>query len=40
MISATDYILFVAPFVMGLAGLVIYVITDRMTRPRPRTPAE
>ena len=40
MISGADYILFVAPFVMGLGGLVIYLITMHMTRTRPRTPAE
>lgn len=40
MISAHAYILFVAPFVMGLGGLVIYAVTAHLTRPRPRTPAE
>jgi hypothetical protein len=28
-VSAETYLLFVAPFVMGLAGLVIYLIADR-----------
>ena len=39
-ITGTDYILFVAPFVMGLGGLMIYFIGYLMTRPRPRTPGE
>jgi hypothetical protein len=38
-VSAETYLLFVAPFVMGLAGLVIYLIADRFTR-RGHTPAE
>ncbi|WP_430910961.1 hypothetical protein [Methylobacterium sp. sgz302541] len=40
MISAQTYMLFVAPFVMGLGGLVIYAITAHLTRPRHHTPAE
>jgi hypothetical protein len=38
-VSADTYLLFVAPFVMGLAGLMIYLIADRFTRPG-RPPAE
>ena len=38
-VSADTYLLFVAPFVMGLAGLAIYFITDRFTRTG-RPPAE
>ena len=40
MISAQTYVLFVAPFVMGLGGLVIYGITAHFTRARHHGPAE
>ena len=32
MISAQTYLLFIAPFVMGVGGLIIYLITVGMTR--------
>lgn len=38
MISGQTYLLFVAPFVMGAGGLLIYWITDRMTRSKTDTP--
>ncbi|WP_375464298.1 hypothetical protein [uncultured Methylobacterium sp.] len=40
MISAQTYFSFVAPFVMGVGGLAIYVIADRFTRPGRRARAE
>lgn len=33
MISGSTYILFVAPLVLGLGGLAVYLVTERMTRP-------
>ena len=40
MISAQTYLLFVAPFVMGLGGLAIYLVAERFTRAQPAAPAE
>lgn len=42
MISVEAYLLFVAPFLMGLAGLMIYLIGVREARrdPSHSTPAE
>lgn len=40
MIAIDAYLLFVAPFVMGLGGLMIYAVTDWFTRPKVRMPAE
>lgn len=40
MIAIDTYLLFVAPFVMGLGGLAIYVVAERFTRPEQHTPAE
>jgi hypothetical protein len=41
MISVETYILFVAPFMMGVAGLMIYVIAERLTRSAGQSaPAE
>jgi hypothetical protein len=39
MISGQTYLLLVAPFLMGLGGLMIYGITVWMTRPPRRGPA-
>ena len=41
MISIESYILFVAPFLMGAAGLMLYLITLYVAnRSGRRTPAE
>lgn len=40
MISAQTYLLFIAPVVMGLGGLVIYLVADRFTGRGHSTPAE
>jgi hypothetical protein len=40
-ISLETYILFVAPFIMGAGGLLIYFIAERMTPDdKPRAPVE
>lgn len=39
MIAIDAYLLFVAPFVMGLGGLAIYLVAEHFTRPGRRTPA-
>ncbi len=33
MISGSTYILFVAPILLGLGGLAVYLVTERLTRP-------
>ena len=40
MIAIDTYLIFVAPFVMGLGGLAIYVVAEGFTRPEQHTPAE